>query len=110
MRALEGMPKYHEVQDLAYLSYAAYADLVGLEGITLDDPADIASTWDRALAADHPVVIDAIVDAAVPPLPPHVDPGKGIAVARSILRRDPEAGAVVRQGTRDKLQEFRPST
>ena len=31
-----------------------------------------ATAWDEALAADRPVVLEAIVDPEVPPLPPHI--------------------------------------
>lgn len=110
MRAMEGMPKFPETQDLPDMSYARYAELIGLEGITLDDPEQVGATWDRALAAERPVVIDAIVDASVPPLPPHVELETGLTLLRSMLRRDPDTRDVLRQGARDKLQELRRDT
>jgi pyruvate dehydrogenase (quinone) len=36
----------------------------------LSTPDDVESVWDAALTADRPVVIDAVVDPAVPLLPP----------------------------------------
>jgi pyruvate dehydrogenase (quinone) len=34
----------------------------GFEGYRVDDPADVASVWDRALAAERPVLVEAIID------------------------------------------------
>ncbi len=69
-RETEGDPRYDASQTLPAFPYAAYADLLGLTGIRVDDPADVDAAWDRALAADRPVVIEAIVDPDVPLLPP----------------------------------------
>jgi pyruvate dehydrogenase (quinone) len=57
-------------QTLPAFPYARYADLLGLRGIRVDDPADVGGAWDAALAADRPVVLEAVVDADVPVLPP----------------------------------------
>jgi pyruvate dehydrogenase (quinone) len=69
-RETEGDPRYDASQSLPSFPYAAYADLLGLTGIRVDRPEDVADAWDRALAADRPVVIEALVDPDVPLLPP----------------------------------------
>jgi pyruvate dehydrogenase (quinone) len=69
-REMEGDPRFAASQDLPEFPYAAYARLLGLEGIRLDDPAQVGAAWDRALAADRPVLIEAVVDRDVPLLPP----------------------------------------
>jgi pyruvate dehydrogenase (quinone) len=46
--------------------------MLGLKGIRLDHPDDVARAWDEALGSDRPVVIDALTDPEVPPLPPHI--------------------------------------
>jgi pyruvate dehydrogenase (quinone) len=69
-RETEGDPRYPASQELPEFPYARYAELLGLRGIRVDDPQDVAGAWDAALAADRPVVLDAVVDAAVPLLPP----------------------------------------
>jgi pyruvate dehydrogenase (quinone) len=97
MRAMTGDPKFVPSQRVPASSYARYADQLGLIGITLDDPEQIASTWDRALAADRPVVIDAIVDPEVPPLPPHITLEQAKAFTKSVLKGDPESGRFIKQ-------------
>ena len=69
-RETEGDPRFATSQALPAFPYADYGRLLGLEGIRVDDPADVGAAWDRALAADRPVVLEAVVDPDVPLLPP----------------------------------------
>ncbi|UMG94961.1 thiamine pyrophosphate-dependent enzyme [Nocardioides sp. TF02-7] len=69
-REMEGDPRFDDSQALPAFPYAAYADLLGLRGIRVTDPAEVPAAWDEALAADRPVLIQAVVDPDVPLLPP----------------------------------------
>ena len=69
-RETEGDPRYDASQTLPAFPYAGYAELLGLTGIRLERPEDVDAAWERALAADRPVVIEALVDRDVPLLPP----------------------------------------
>ena len=69
-RETEGDPRFDASQALPAFPYAGYAELLGLRGILLDRPEDVDAAWERALAADRPVVIEAVVDRDVPLLPP----------------------------------------
>ncbi|WP_101523232.1 thiamine pyrophosphate-requiring protein [Nocardioides houyundeii] len=69
-RETEGDPRFDASQTLPDFPYARYADLLGLTGIRVERPEELDSAWDRALAADRPVVLEAIVDPDVPLLPP----------------------------------------
>ncbi|MFC0251826.1 thiamine pyrophosphate-requiring protein [Massilia consociata] len=71
-RGMGGEPKYEASQELPDFSYAAYARMLGLDGERIDDPEALGAAWDRALAAGRPFVLEVVVDANVPPLPPHV--------------------------------------
>src|SRR5581483_10151368 len=71
LRALGGSPKVEATQDLPDLDYAGFAALLGLKGITVASPSELAPAWDAALAADRPVVIDVKADPNVIALPPH---------------------------------------
>src|SRR3982751_5315039 len=66
-RVLAGDPKLDASQVLPDFPFARYAELIGLEGIRIDDPEQIGDAWDRALAADGPVLIEAVTDPEVPP-------------------------------------------
>jgi pyruvate dehydrogenase (quinone) len=69
-RETEGDPRFDDSQTLPTFPYAAYAELLGLTGIRVDSPDEVDAAWDRALAADRPVVLEAVVDPDVPLLPP----------------------------------------
>jgi pyruvate dehydrogenase (quinone) len=95
-----GDPRYDTSQLLEDVDYAGYATWLGLEGIRVDDPHDVGAAWDRAFAARRPVVLDVVTDKNVPPLPAHVTFEQAKGVAHALLRGDPDATAVIGNGTR----------
>jgi pyruvate dehydrogenase (quinone) len=94
MRAMEGDTRYAASQDLPDFEYARFAELVGLHGIRVDRPEDVAGAWDQALASKVPCVVEAIVDPDVPPLPPHITIKQMHAFGMSMLKGDHEPGLV----------------
>jgi pyruvate dehydrogenase (quinone) len=108
MRAMEGDPKFDASQDIPDMDYAGYAELIGLMGIRVERPEDVGPAWDRAFAADRPVVIDAVVSADVPPLPPHVQFKQAKAMMMAVMHNDPEAKGIVRQSAKQELLGFLP--
>jgi pyruvate dehydrogenase (quinone) len=107
-RAMEGDPKYEGSQDLPDVPYARYAQLLGLEGIRVDDPANVGAAWDDALEADRPCVIEAITDPEVPPLPPHITIEQARMFMSAVRRGDPNARQMIVQSFRQKLAEYLP--
>jgi pyruvate dehydrogenase (quinone) len=69
-RETEGEPRFTASQQLPDVPYARWAELLGLRGIRVTGPEAMTAAWDEALSADRPVVIDAVVDPAIPLLPP----------------------------------------
>ena len=104
-RVLSGDPKLEASQVLPDFPYARFAELLGLRGLRVDDPSQVGPAWDEALAADRPVLYEAVTDPEVPPLPPHIrfEQAKGLA---SALPGDPARGRIVKQSLRGKLQEL----
>jgi pyruvate dehydrogenase (quinone) len=100
-RAFEGDPKFPASQDLPDFPYARYAESIGLVGLRVSDPDEVGATWDRALAADRPVVLEAVVDPDVPPLPPHLDFKQASAYVAAMLKGDPDVAGVLRQSWRE---------
>jgi len=105
-RVLNGDPKFDASQDLPAFSYAQYAEQLGLKGIELTDPGQIAAAWESALSADRPVVIDAHCDPDVPPLPPHITFEQAKGYLSSIFKGDPNLGGIVRQSARQMMSSF----
>ncbi|GAA4993576.1 thiamine pyrophosphate-requiring protein [Kineococcus glutinatus] len=91
-REMEGDPRFGASQRLPGFPYAGYAELLGLRGIRVDDPAGVAAAWDAALSADRPVVIEAVVDAEVPLLPPFPAGEQKLERMRSALAQDGPGG------------------
>ncbi len=108
LRAMGGAPMFEESQSLPRISYADFALAVGLEGITVDDPADLGDAWDRAFAADKPVVVDVRCDPSVPPIPPHATLSQIKSTTEALLKGDPEAWNVFVRGAKAKAREILP--
>ncbi|HEV8098961.1 MAG TPA: thiamine pyrophosphate-requiring protein, partial [Gaiellaceae bacterium] len=106
-RAMEGDPKYEASQVLPDFPYARYAELLGFKGIRVDDPTAVGPAWDEALAADRPVVLEAVTDPEVPPLPPHITLEEARMFMRA-ARHDPDRGAVIKESFRQKVEELIP--
>jgi pyruvate dehydrogenase (quinone) len=107
-RAMEGDPKYEASQALPDFPYAEYARLLGLEGIRVDNPDQVGTAWEKALAADRPCVVEAITDPEVPPLPPHITLEQARHFMKAIMGGDPDARRMIRQSFAEKIVEFLP--
>lgn len=103
-REMEGDPRFPASQRVPAFPYAGYAELLGLQGIRLDHPDAVADAWRQAFAADRPVLIEAIVDPAVPLLPPHLQEEK-VATMRRGLEQEPGSERVGRQLDRQRQDE-----
>ena len=57
----------------------------------------------EALSSDRPVVVEAMVDPEVPPLPPHITMEQAKHFAEAIAKFDPDTPHMVRQSWRDWL-------
>jgi len=107
-RAMMGDPKFEAAQKVPDFPYARYAELLGLKGIRIDSPDEVGDAWDQALAADRPVVLEAITDPEVPPLPPHIQLDQARAITSALLKGDANARGIIRQTVRDKVAELVP--
>jgi pyruvate dehydrogenase (quinone) len=110
LRAMGGAPKFEQSQTLPDVSYADFADSIGLEGITVDNPEALGPAWEAALASDRPTVLDVHCDPEVPPIPPHATLEQAKSMMESVLKGDPSAVHLMVQGAKTKLQEFRPGS
>jgi pyruvate dehydrogenase (quinone) len=107
-RAMQGDPKYPGTQSIPDFPYARYADLIGLKGIRVDDPDNVRDAWEEAFAADRPVVLEAVTDPEVPPLPPHITFEEARNFTKAVLHGDPDAGRMIRNSVRQMLDSLTP--
>ena len=102
-RAMSGDPKFEGSQSLPDVPYARWAEMLGLTGIRTEDPAEVGSCWERALASERPVVLEVVTDPEVPPLPPHITLEQAKSFASAVLGGDPATKRIIRQSLRQKL-------
>jgi pyruvate dehydrogenase (quinone) len=107
-RVLAGDPKLEVSQVLPDFPYARYAELLGLRGIRVDDPAQIGDAWDEALNAGKPVLLEAVTDPDVPPLPPHVSAKQAKEYMAALLHRDPDALGVIQSSAKSVWEGLFP--
>ena len=93
-RVMNGNPRFDASQDIPDVRYSKFAELIGLEGIFIDNPDDLAAAWTKALAADRPVVLEVKTDPEIAPLPPHIS-FKEARNFMSSMARDEDAGHVI---------------
>ncbi|MGP3985926.1 thiamine pyrophosphate-requiring protein [Streptomyces sp. 3N207] len=103
-RAMGGDPKYPGSQYIPDFPYAEYAELAGLRGIRCDEPKKVTSSWEEALAADRPVVLEFVVDNEIAPIPPHIMKDQAKKAVKAGIR-DPERSGIAARGFRQKLTE-----
>jgi pyruvate dehydrogenase (quinone) len=108
LRAMGGAPKFEESQVLPDIDYAAFARGLGLEAITVDEPDQLGPAWDRALSANRPAVLDVRCDPEVPPIPPHATFEQIKAATEAVLKGDPNALHLLKEGVKTKAQELLP--
>jgi pyruvate dehydrogenase (quinone) len=106
MRAQSGNPKLEASQSIPNVPYARYAELIGLKGIFVDDPDRIGAAWDQALRTDCPLVLEAMTDPNVPPLPPHITLKHAKAFASTLIKGDPDETSVISQSLKQFAEEL----
>ena len=93
---MQGEPKYEDSQQLPDFSYAAFAQMLGLDGERVEDPEQLGAAWERALAAGKPFVLEVLCDPNIPPFPPHIVDKQAEQYKEAIAKGDAEGGDVQR--------------
>lgn len=68
-RVMEGDPKFAPAQDLPDFPFARYAELLGLDAVRVASVEALVHACERAFKTARPLVIEAVTDPNVPPLP-----------------------------------------
>ena len=91
-RESESQPRFARSQEVPEFDMAAYAELLGLRGIRVEEPDQLVPALEEAFSADRPTVIDAITDPDVPLLPPFPHGREMLESMRTGLRAEGAAG------------------
>ncbi|HEY3813758.1 MAG TPA: thiamine pyrophosphate-requiring protein [Caulobacteraceae bacterium] len=102
-RVTMGNPKFDATQRIPNVPYHRFAEMIGLKGIYVDDPEQMASAWTAALASDTPVVLEVKTDPEVPPLPPHITFEEARNLTSALLHHDSSEGAAMKGSARQVL-------
>jgi pyruvate dehydrogenase (quinone) len=103
-REMEGDPRYPVSQEVPSFPYAGYAELLGLRGIRVETPEQLAGAWREALSADRPCLIEAITDPGTPMLAPR-QPAEKVDQMLIGLTAEPESGGIIEAVRRQREQE-----
>jgi pyruvate dehydrogenase (quinone) len=103
-RAMTGNPEFSGSQEIPDFPYADYAEMLGLKGVRVDQPDEIARGWDEVLSADRPAVYDAVTDPNVPTLPPHISFDLMMKFGKSLIKGDPKEIGVIKQTYKDMVK------
>jgi pyruvate dehydrogenase (quinone) len=107
-RVMLGNPKFDASQDLPDFDYAAFAESIGLRGIRVEAPEQVGPAWQQALESDRPVVIDALCDPDVPPLPPHITLEQAKAFTFALAKGDSDAVGISLEALRQTVGGLLP--
>jgi pyruvate dehydrogenase (quinone)/pyruvate oxidase len=99
-----GNPEYG--CDLQPIDFAAFARACGGAGFTIEDPASCGVILEQALAIPGPVVVEAVVDPFVPPLPAKITFDQATKFAESLARGEPDRAKIAWTVLSDKVREL----
>lgn len=108
MRVMSGCRKFEESQFVPDFPFAGYAESLGLKGLTMDNPEEVADVWDTALQADRPVVVEAVTDPEIACLPPHITMEQAVNFMSSIAHGDPNRLEMIKRSFNETVQSYMP--
>jgi pyruvate dehydrogenase (quinone)/pyruvate oxidase len=98
-----GNPEYG--CELQPIDFAMFAKACGATGFSIEDPATCGAILDEALAVAGPVVVEAIVDPFVPPMPPKITVDQATKFGEALLKGTPHRDKIVLTVLSDKVRE-----
>jgi len=106
-RVMEGNPRFPTTQDIPDVPYARFAEMIGLQGILVDDPRALGRAWEAGLSADRPTVIEVKTDPEIAPFPPHLTLQQAKSFMTAMVKGDEGVGAVLADTARQIVNEIK---
>lgn len=107
-RIMEGNPKFEGSQRIPNVPYHKFAEMIGLVGIYCDADDEVAFAWEKAFAADRPVILEFKTDPEVPPLPSHINFEQAKQFMTTAIKGDPSEGSMLLGAARQLLSGMLP--
>ena len=92
--------------DLTPIDFAPFARACGAKGYTIHEVAECGDILDEALRADGPAVIEAVVDANEPPMPPRITARQAAHFAESLAKGTPDRKKIMKDILEDRVREL----
>jgi pyruvate dehydrogenase (quinone) len=99
-----GNPEYG--CELHPIDFAAFARACGGAGLTVEDPAQCGAVLEEAFTMPGPVLVEAVVDPLVPPMPAKVTLDQTKKFAQSLARGEPNRTKIAWTVLSDKIREL----
>jgi pyruvate dehydrogenase (quinone) len=99
-----GNPEYG--CDLQPIDFAAFARACGGTGFTIEETTTCGRILDQALGTAGPVLVQAVVDPFVPPLPAKITLDQASKFAQSLARGEPNRSEIAWTVLSDKVREL----
>jgi pyruvate dehydrogenase (quinone)/pyruvate oxidase len=99
-----GNPEYG--CELQPIDFADFARACGATGFTVEDPGQCGSVLEQALATPGPVVVEAVVDPFVAPMPPKVTVEQAAKFAEALMKGTPNRSKIALTVLSDKVKEL----
>jgi thiamine pyrophosphate-dependent acetolactate synthase large subunit-like protein len=101
---LEGFPEFGV--ELQPIDFATVAEGFGVRAFTLEDPREASRTLREALDHPGPALVQAVVDANEPPMPPMVKRDQAVHFAEALLKGQPERVDIGLKSIRDYARQI----
>jgi pyruvate dehydrogenase (quinone) len=101
-----GYPE-HGVRFGTHMDFAPWAESCGGRGIRVEDPGDVEPAVKEALAYPGPALVDVVVNADEPPMPPKIHYDEAKNFAESFLKGTPRRISIASTVGRDKIDQLK---
>jgi pyruvate dehydrogenase (quinone) len=99
-----GHPEYG--CELMPVDFVRIAEACGGTGFRIEDPAECGDVLGAALATPGPVLVEAVVDPYVPPMPPRITAEQAAMFAKSLARGQPDREKIIWTVLKDRVREM----
>jgi len=99
-----GNPEYEVA--LHPIDFVKFAEACGGVGFRCEKPDEVRPALEMAFASKKPAIIEATVDPFEPPMPPQATPKQALKFAESLVRGEPNSGAIISTVFKDKVKEL----
>lgn len=99
-----GNPEYQVA--LHPIDFVKFAEACGAVGFRCEKPDEVRPALEAAFGSPKPAIIEAVVDPFEPPMPAKATPKQALKFAESLIRGEPDAGAIMSTVFKDKIKEL----